>query len=281
MLVPRCSPNMLRQDASFVIDENQLLESFGGIGDALFAAHPRPSGMTMDQMLGNSAVSGKPGSTFSSSSAVVAAAASVSDEDERLNKRSRLTFARPDITVNLVVAAPFDSPREKGKQTGKPKSASKDGPRASIPKREGGDEGGGGSARKRGRPMRSRLDIAMDILSDFKECQRGEKYFNQQPNFRRSLERGLKEFSALIGIEGVDGYANDDKHNIFKKQLQTCVEISKLWMKEESFNDTFSTNYKQSLAFLKIAPETPLPFPDWLMQLHIAHEVEALRTQLC
>ena len=45
-------------------------------------------------------------------------------------------------------------------------------------------------------------------------------------------------------------------------------------MKTETFDSIFADVYKQNVLFLQIQPKAAVPFPQWMVQLYVAYEVE-------
>ena len=135
------------------------------------------------------------------------------------------------------------------------------------------------SAKKRGRPTRDRLELAMSTINDFIETARDEKYFHSQINFRRALGTARDDFVASIGEK--DGYPDDEEHRAIAKQLQIAQDLSRAWAKAGSFTEVVSLVFVQSVGFAKLSPPCTSPCPGWLKQLYISFAVEACRGFSC
>jgi hypothetical protein len=84
---------------------------------------------------------------------------------------------------------------------------------------------------------------------------------------------------APAAAEGQESYPNDAEHLILTKQLQAALDISKGWAKAERYDISSAGVYKQCVLFLAMDPVSPMPFPKWLVQKHLAYEIEADKHQ--
>ena len=124
-----------------------------------------------------------------------------------------------------------------------------------------------------------------------------ETYFGASANaHRRRLERILGDYtSQLLGdkeyqekrgtavSEGTDAvqqfestwFPDVDANVALKKSGSEALHVAKAWCRKSTYDAEFGKTYTASLTFLATPPivET-LPFPNWLLQLHVSKTVE-------
>ena len=254
----------------------------------LFSSLPKATGVTLDQLRPpQGAMRGSPRTTQASSSA-----APVADDDDKHMQISPLSAsffhrARPvqpsapptSVHINVNQAAPAVATGKKGGSSGNGRKKDRDGPSGGGV--SGGsllDVGATGTGGNVGRRFLSRYQGAMKIIDEFKACTPGEKYFHiQHDNFRRLIDRTLKDFSLMM--EGkFEAEKLDDPTSVpniqLKKGLQACINISKGYVKNNRFDAAFNGIYVEAVLHLHLEPRTELVAPIWMRKMKLSYDVE-------
>ncbi len=68
---------------------------------------------------------------------------------------------------------------------------------------------------------------------------------------------------------------DDAENQGIKKQGQEALVVAKAWVKAQGkYDREFSIVYVNSANFLQSPPKANLPFPAWLLQRHVTHQIE-------
>ena len=108
----------------------------------------------------------------------------------------------------------------------------------------------------RGRPKQDVLKTAKQVVSDFRAASAGEGYFGKANSHRRLMDRTLK---ALDQVELSEEVATEGK--VILKQLRAATDVLKAWMRRGAMDKDVFAEFKRSVHYAKLSPESPLPFP--------------------
>jgi hypothetical protein len=282
-----------RQNNETEMYEGQLDNAFASLSAAMFEALPQATGVTLDELLGDSSGSAHGVKRLATpiaadpESKTDAKDKAHDDEDDLLHGHKRTCGINFQRVASVAQEKPADDAGKKAANKACEKHKVEACASPADPK-TGGAAGGGSGARAagggsgaRGRPSHDEKQVAADQLKQFQQCSQDERFFSDLTNNRRTLDRVHKEFSSLINTpeNRVDltkpYFENDEENNILRKQLQAALDVCKAWVKvKRVWNAEFNGAYKAALLFLRADPVAPIPFPVWMAQMFVAQEIE-------
>jgi hypothetical protein len=279
--------DIVKDDGSFQVGSGQLEANFGALSSTLFSSLPSATGVSLDRLLGGT-VQARAESSSSAAKAGIpdkkAAESKNADEDDA--RFSAPGFAFGNAFGGVAAASSQVTPKKTFKDKNidpcavSPPSGGRVGKRTTIvdvrvkPDSQGQGEKQGKTDGKRGRPKRPILALAKELLQDFEKSGDSDKYFGLAANFRRSMERTMRDFQLAVDSKELEA---TEETTIISKQLQAAMEVSRLWGRKHGQWD--AEMYKQCKAtkhFLLLHPTASLPFPTWLRQMLLSEDAEAI-----
>lgn len=132
-----------------------------------------------------------------------------------------------------------------------------------------------GAPKKRGRPSRDIADVCNEEIDEVVQCARDEKYFGERGNFRRSLDRHLKDLKSTLAAD-----PPTPELLKLKKRFESAIAITRAWSKSCSFTDEVGQQFKSITHFCSLEPVVEPPFPLWLRRDATWYVAEATRIRL-
>ncbi|CAK0883957.1 unnamed protein product, partial [Prorocentrum cordatum] len=124
------------------------------------------------------------------------------------------------------------------------------------------------------------------FLRDIIESGPNDKIFGDVANWRRLLERCIKDYVGVIRTpenplpeDAREAYDDTPEYLIIRKQLTASLDIARAWVKaNRSWDASFISQYKSTLVFLQSDPVAPNPLPSWMRQRYLTVMVQEAST---
>ncbi len=156
---------------------------------------------------------------------------------------------------------------------------------------ESEESSGDSEMRARGRPASNREADLREAIAELERSGPDEKYFGQQTDFRRRLDRYIDELKKVTftpaeiaekhaqeeaaGKEkGIYYSTEDESIVILTKRGQEAANVAKSWARKQSYDDAFKQTMDAAVIYLSTPPTAPVPFPAWLKQRYISSQIE-------